>query len=507
MVSFPKCTVTPKCGTIAYMVRKKGANPLRHDMFICENCMATAFCGEDCEPIPKMEPIYECLQSAEFNIKEITRFKDQHKLHIMWDGLNGELNSFKESLLQLKFRLSDIKDNKQWNLLVDFQTDARAFLDIMLDSKLMRYYCREQQFRSFQDFKSGSSIQTRDTQKFLRSKLADFQKSVQTNQIAPLQSKLDEATQEALLAKTQLHATAQENTRLQQEVQDLTQSANEQQELVSRLNQRIQTMVDEEVKLNMAFEEVKKEMSELEQTLERSKCKISYGELKSIHNAILGKTDNFQASSEFIFNLKEDLCINLCKALQLYRLPPLNSVLLDNIEKFSKPEVLNRFIENALSEDIKMFKFYCRNSSCIKITDYVTSFKKALPKIPNKADILWFQMSKSEFEDIIVAAKNCKQIEIDRCKIDTKQELHFGDRLNESSFTTLFLGGVGGSSYSNWSQDDFLQFKNIIKGLAKVEQVKNRAIKLNLKDCDLTKEKAESILQESGMTNITLEGL
>ncbi|CAI2360868.1 unnamed protein product [Moneuplotes crassus] len=405
MVLFPKCTVTPKCGTIAYMVRKKGADPLRHDMFICENCMATAFCGEDCEPIPKMEPIYECLQSAEFNIKEITRFKDQHKLHIMWDGLNGELNSFKESLLQLKFRLSDIKDNKQWNLLVDFQTDARAFLDIMLDSKLMRYYCREQQFRSFQDFKSGSSIQTRDTQKFLRSKLADFQKSVQTNQIAPLQSKLDEATQEALLTKTQLHTTTQENTRLQQEVQELTQSANEQQELVSRLNQRIQTMVDEEVKLNLAFEEVKKEMSELEKTLEQSKREISHGELKSIHNSILGKTDNFEASSCLGFNLNIDSCINLCKALQMYRLPALSNVHLDEVDKFSGGEILSRFIENALSKDIKIFKFYSQKTSCIQIKDYVSSLKKALPKIPDKTDILCFQMTKTEFEDILVAAK------------------------------------------------------------------------------------------------------
>ncbi|CAI2387762.1 unnamed protein product [Moneuplotes crassus] len=517
MELFPKCETFSDCGQATHIVRKTASNPLLKDVFACGKCMITTFSNEDCEPIPPIELIEECLDLIHYNITTITSFKDQHKLHKVWDGLVGELDSFRDSFLELRSSLRDIRQEDNWSHLSQFQDEVKAILNAIEDSRAMKCYQKQLQVRALHEHKNGRGRVSRDTQALLRNKLADFHQSIQRNHIAPLKEQLQKATQEAEQRKTQTEALEEEKTQMQENIQRLIQErdnfeqafeiSNQRQEQIDQLTQRIQILTEKEDKYNADAEEMKDQIANLEASLGESKCAITHEGLKIIHNSIMNSSDNFYLSSSLGFNLNTASWVTLLKALQLSQMPPLYYIQLNYVDELGDPEVMSRFVQNALSPSIKKFYFQSQNSSFTPIGAYMPALTKALPSIPEFISFYQFQMSKAQFEDLLVAAQHCTCVQVYYCKVDTKEELDFGDRLAHSTFETLNLDGTGRSAYSDWSQNGFVQFKNIVKGLAKVSQVKNRLIKLDLGNCELTRDLAESVLQENGMVNVTLEGI
>ncbi|CAI2358850.1 unnamed protein product [Moneuplotes crassus] len=514
---FPKCETFSDCGEASYIIRKTANNLLTTDVFACGKCMITTFSNEDCEPIPPIEPIEECLDLIDYNIKTVTSFKDQHKLHKMWDGLAGELDSFRDSFLELRSSLRDIRQEENWSQLSQFQDEAKAILNAIEDSRAMKCYQKQLQVRALHEHKNG--LRARQDQTFLRDKPADFNQSIQRNQITPLNEheQLQKDSVEANQRETQTEALEEVKTRMKDKIENLTQEkdnfeqalevSNQRQEQIDQLTQRIQILTEKEDKYNAEAEEMKEQIANLEASLGESKCFITHAELKAIHNPITKNSTTFDSSSTLHFDLNTASWVTLLKALQLYQLPPLNYIDLHYVDELGEPEVVSRFVQNAVSPSIKKFYFHSMNNSCLPIEAYMPALTKALPSIPDNIDFFQFQMIKSHFEDLLVAAQNSKAVRVRYCKVDTKEELDFGDRLTHSTFEELDLDSTGKSEYSDWSQNGFAQFKNIVKGLAKVSQVKNRPIKLFLAGCGLTRDLAESVLQENGMVNVTLEGI
>ncbi|CAI2371565.1 unnamed protein product [Moneuplotes crassus] len=132
---------------------------------------------------------------------------------------------------------------------------------------------------------------------------------------------------------------------------------------------------------------------------------------------------------------------------------------------------------------------------------------KTLPLIPTRVDLLLWAITSSQFQDLLVAAQNIDHVRFCGCKISVGEEVDFEHRLDQTAFIKIDSEGTGDRVYSNWTQNGFETFQSIVKGLAKVESVKNRQVNINLKDCEMSRDQVQSILQENGMINIIIEGL
>ncbi|CAI2383781.1 unnamed protein product [Moneuplotes crassus] len=331
MTKFPDCDRRPKCKEISYVVRKNDTNPLKEDMFIFSKCMATSFCGEHCEPITPLEPIEECLDLAHFNIEKITEFRDQYKLHKNWDGLNGELEDFRKSFLDLNHRFRMIRRNNQRGDLAKFLIDARAFLNMIMVSRVMEYYSRELQVRTFDNYKKGPGLRQEETQAYWRAKLDEQQRTIQRNQIAPLREQLNKSNEEVKQSKDQIENLEQENTRLEEEVKTLTEDNTN-----NEMQAKIEELTVEEARKTSQIEELKQEILSLEESLESSHQNLTHSDLKAIHNSFTNSSSSFDSSSTLQINLTTASHLKLVKALQLCTLPPLKHLYIDDTGDLNK---------------------------------------------------------------------------------------------------------------------------------------------------------------------------
>ncbi|CAI2360345.1 unnamed protein product [Moneuplotes crassus] len=478
MIKLPKCKSTPGCEKISYMIKKTAVNPLKRDTFICSTCMITTYSAEHCEPIPQLKPINECLGCAEYNVSQISEFKDQNNLDDIWNGFLPDLNHFKETCIDLRTRFKEVEVEGQWWNLVQLQSDARDFLNLIFESDLMKHYNRQLLSRSFQASKRGVTLRDGDTQAFLRKKLMEIEDKYNTEQIEPLKEKLQKAAKEISQKNDQLQALQQSHS-------------------------TITSLTAQNTTLTNQLTTTKTQLAHLQKSLAQSSHSYSHDQLKSLYKALHKKAVAFNADSSVRFSLDKANSVVLMKALQVCRLPRLKSVIVDQVGKCEEPKVVNRFLKNALSSDITQFSFYSDDPSFPSITTYMPSLKKSLPCIPQEIYIFQFTISKSQFEDIIIASQTCSEIGIFECRVDTTKELSFRGRLSQASFQRLCLGYTGSSAYSNWKKDGFKQFRNIAKGLAEAEP--DRAFRIYVGNCEMEKEVAEKILKEAGMEKVIVE--
>ncbi|CAI2387845.1 unnamed protein product [Moneuplotes crassus] len=491
------------------MIKKSSNNPLARDTFICSVCMTTTFSAEHCVPIPQLDPINECLSLAEYNVEQISQFKDQHNLDEVWNGLLPDLDGFKEACSELRERFKQvIKQNQWWNL-VHLHSDARMFLNRIFDSDIMKYYNRQFQSRSFHDSKRGSSLREGDTQIFLRAKVAELKK----NQIS-LQKKLDKSTQEAERRTAQVKTLLQEKVKLDQEFRDLKISTEQKiidsQAKIQELGKMIETKNNENSQQTAQLEELKNQISFLEMTLEDSTSTITHAELKEIHNLITSSSFIFNRSSDLILKLNKWSDQTLLKALQLRTLPSLNQLYIDYIGSFDNPSVISKFLINAVRpyiSSLREFVVINRKMPCIHASSFIRGFKNIFEQTSNFIGLYRFKISKEEFEALVIAGRHCKEVKFNKCEIVTDEQVEFGDELGDSSFIKIDFYKCGGSAYSKWKDNGFKRLHNIVKGLAKVSQLKERKILLGLSECDLTKDEAQTILIENGFTAATIQGI
>mmetsp|Transcript_105 Transcript_105/g.111 ORF Transcript_105/g.111 Transcript_105/m.111 type:complete len:85 (+) Transcript_105:815-1069(+) len=77
---------------------------------------------------------------------------------------------------------------------------------------------------------------------------------------------------------------------------------------------------------------------------------------------------------------------------------------------YNSPSLINRFMKNALHDQIKQFNFNFGQCSGDSTKDYMETLKKVMPRIKGVIEIGNMKLTRRDFEDLIVAAKNCECI-------------------------------------------------------------------------------------------------
>jgi hypothetical protein len=169
---------------------------------------------------------------------------------------------------------------------------------------------------------------------------------------------------------------------------------------------------------------------------------------------------------------------------------------------FQKPVDNNSDIRDFISfcfpPKIKFLWINLQYTSIIDTNYYEDAIKSALPKVTNEIYFYWARLTKEFFEEAVKASANCKRLVFDYWYIFTDSECNFSG----PKYATHYIGFqfTGHNGYSTWETIPN-RFENIVKGI-KSCSLKESLEFINVLSCGITKEQAQQILNNNGLSYI-----
>ena len=195
--------------------------------------------------------------------------------------------------------------------------------------------------------------------------------------------------------------------------------------------------------------------------------------------------------------------MTLLKVLSNFKLPEINYHRLDYVPTDS--EEVRRFIINSIPVQ-QQFNFNYTKQEQIKWSKYFEALKTAARKTTDDYLICNTDFSAHEFWEIVSAAKLCKELSF-RCDlIPLDSEWDFGKEMEGCKIEYISFAYSGGSSYSNWGQHP-ARFENLIAAIAKWEPLVKTLKTLYIGGCDITKAKAQEVLNKYKLNGIQITGV
>ena len=230
---------------------------------------------------------------------------------------------------------------------------------------------------------------------------------------------------------------------------------------------------------------------------------ITTDAFKSIYENIMGQTITLNSGSGMTFILNDQKWMTLLKVLSNFKLPEINYHWLNYVPTDS--EEVRRFIINSIPVQ-QQFYFNWTKQEQIKWSKYFEALKTAVRKTTNSYYAHNTDFSAHEFWEIVSAAKLCKKLYFCWDLIPLDFEWDFGKEMEGCKIEYISFGYSGGSSYSNWGQNP-ARFENLIAAIAKWEPLVKTLKYLHIGCCDITKAKAQEVLNKYKLNGIQISGV
>ena len=195
--------------------------------------------------------------------------------------------------------------------------------------------------------------------------------------------------------------------------------------------------------------------------------------------------------------------MTLLKVLSNFKLPEIYYHQLNYVPTDS--EEARRFIINSIPVQ-QTFYFNSTKQEQIKWCKYFEALKIAARKTTNGYGIYNTDFSSHEFWEIVSAAKLCKSLYFNYDLIPLDSEWDFGKEMEGCKIEYIQFYSSGDSSYSNWGQNP-ARFENLIAAIAKWEPLLKTLKKLSIGYCDITKAKAQEVLNKYKLNGIQIAGV
>ena len=195
--------------------------------------------------------------------------------------------------------------------------------------------------------------------------------------------------------------------------------------------------------------------------------------------------------------------MTLLKVLSHFKLPEVNYHQLLYVPTDS--EEVRRFIINSIPVQ-QWFYFNNPKQEQIKWSKYFEALKTAARKTTIGYGIYNTDFSAQEFWEIVSAAKLCKNLNFIYALIPLDSEWDFGKEMEGCKIEYIAFDCSGGSSYSNWGQNP-ARFENLIAAIAKWEPLVKTLKYLHIPNCDITKAKAQEVLNKYKLNGIQISGV
>ena len=181
-------------------------------------------------------------------------------------------------------------------------------------------------------------------------------------------------------------------------------------------------------------------------------------------------------------------------------MPQLNKITLNSVPV--DWEEVRSFLSKSISK-INVLRFNRDWKIELSASKYLESLKVASIKTSD-----WFVVDKTnfspdEFWELVCAAKGTKELHFQYDIIPLDEQVDFGS-MEGSKVEQFGFHNSGGSSYSNWNAHP-MRFENLVASVAKSQGLKNSLKILRIYGCEVTKEKAQEVLNKYNLKSVTFE--
>ena len=137
---------------------------------------------------------------------------------------------------------------------------------------------------------------------------------------------------------------------------------------------------------------------------------------------------------------------------------------------------------------------------------YYEALKAVAARTVEHFYIFYTNLSADEFWGILKATKHVKNVGFNYNSISFDCEKDFGEGMESCKIEDIYLQYSGEATYSNWAANP-IRFENLIASISKCAPLVNSLKTLNILGWDITKDKAQEILNKSKLNGITLQGV
>ena len=223
-----------------------------------------------------------------------------------------------------------------------------------------------------------------------------------------------------------------------------------------------------------------------------------YDVFKSIYEKFVNQSITLNSGTSMVFSLNDDKWLTMLRTLSNFRLPEINYYQLDYIPADS--EDVKTFMKNSISAQ-KKFWFNYKKQVQVEGSKYFEALKSVARITADNYYVYYTNFSAHEFCGLISAAKSVKNLHFFYDLIPLDYECDFGTDMEECKIEQIQFVYSGGSSYSNWGQNP-MRFENLIAAISKCEPLTKSLKTLYFGYCDVTKAKAQEMLNKYKLTGI-----
>ena len=181
-------------------------------------------------------------------------------------------------------------------------------------------------------------------------------------------------------------------------------------------------------------------------------------------------------------------------------MPQLNKIVLNSVPV--DWEEVRSYLSKSISK-INWLNFNTDKKVELSASKYLESLKVASTKTSDKFVVDKTNFSSDEFRELVCAAKGVKQLHFQFDIISLDEQVDFGN-MEGSKLELLGFYCSGESDYSNWKSHP-MRFENLVASIAKSQGLKHSLKKLYISYCEITKEKAQEVLNKYNLKSVALE--
>ena len=194
--------------------------------------------------------------------------------------------------------------------------------------------------------------------------------------------------------------------------------------------------------------------------------------------------------------------MSLLKILSKLKMPQLNIIALNSVPV--DWEEVRSFLSKSISK-INRLRFNYDDKIELSASKYLESLEVASTKTSDGFSVDKTNFSSDEFRELVCATKGTKQLYFVSDIIPLDEQVDFGN-MEGSKLELLWFKYSGGSGYSNWKSHP-MRFENLVASIAKSQGLKNSLKTLWIGNCEITKEKAQEVLNKYNLNSVALTGV
>ena len=194
--------------------------------------------------------------------------------------------------------------------------------------------------------------------------------------------------------------------------------------------------------------------------------------------------------------------MSLLKILSKLKIPQLNRIELNSVPVDS--EEVKKFLSKSIS-NLNILRFNFDDKIELSASKYIESLKVASTKTSDVFVVDKTNFSPDEFRELVCAAKATKELGFYYDIIPLDEQVDFWN-MEESKVEYLSFQYSGGSAYSNWKSHP-MRFENLVASIAKSQGLKHSLKTLYIRDWEITKDKAQEVLNKYNLKSVALKGV